>query len=531
MPSCPRCRTSYPDSVELCPSDGEPLLPSGVVTLEAELAPGTRVSEYTIEDKLGEGGFGSVYRAMQTVIGKPVAIKVLNRQYSSSPEMVSRFLAEARAVNQIRHRNIIDIFSFGRLDDGRQFYVMELLEGMTLDRYAAAKGPLAPEEAIPLLRGVARALDAAHAAGIAHRDLKPENVFLTHDEDGRAFPKLLDFGIAKLAPDAGQTHKTRTGTPLGTPLYMSPEQCRGRDVDTRTDVYSFGVLTHQLLTGQLPFEGESVMDVLLNHMSSPPPPMSSVRPDLAPALDAPVLHMLEKEAARRPRSLLAALDELARAAIDAGYALDPATTRTPELVVPPPSGAAPPRASTPRAGTPPLHGTLAEAKTALQGGHVATPSRGSERAPRRRMGVWIGVGLAALAGAAAVALALGDEAPAPPRPAAPARAETAAPAPLPSAPEVAPARAPEPPEPVEIVVQAVPAGVDIYRGDERLGAAPGPVRLARGDAKVTLTLRAAGYKPADVEVVPTANAVVAVTLQKPTVTKKPAALGEIEDPF
>src|SRR6185503_18557062 len=140
--------------------------------VEPDLAPGHPVGEYRIETKLGEGGFGSVYRAVHPLIGKAAAIKVLNRQYSSNPAMVGRFIAEARAVNQIRNRNIIDIFSFGTLDDGRQYYVMELLEGMTFDRYIKQKGRLTPEETVLILRGVARALDAAHAAGIAHRDLK-----------------------------------------------------------------------------------------------------------------------------------------------------------------------------------------------------------------------------------------------------------------------------------------------------------------------------------------------------------------------
>src|SRR5262249_29514066 len=158
---------------------------------------------------LGEGGFGAVYKAVHPLIGKTAAVKILNRQYSSNPQMVSRFIAEARAVNQIRHKNIIDIFSFGVLADGRQYFVMELLEGMPFDRYIDTHGRLAPEVALPILRQVARALDAAHAQQIVHRDLKPENIYLTFDEDGGVHPKLLDFGIAKLTTDASGGHKTR----------------------------------------------------------------------------------------------------------------------------------------------------------------------------------------------------------------------------------------------------------------------------------------------------------------------------------
>src|SRR5262245_37712705 len=190
MATCPTCRTRYPDDVKSCTADGEALLPDeAVAAADAPLVPGQAVGEYRVEGKLGEGGFGTVYRAVHPLIGKAAAIKVLHKQYSSNPQMVSRFVAEARAVNQIKNRNIIDIFSFGAMEDGRQYYVMELLEGATMDAYVHKKGRLSPEEAIPMLRGVARALDAAHAAGIAHRDLKPANVFLAFDDDGGVFPK------------------------------------------------------------------------------------------------------------------------------------------------------------------------------------------------------------------------------------------------------------------------------------------------------------------------------------------------------
>ncbi|HZF51592.1 MAG TPA: serine/threonine-protein kinase, partial [Polyangiaceae bacterium] len=329
MATCPICRTHYPNDASTCDRDGERLLPDEAFTgVDPDLAEGQMVGEYRVESKLGEGGFGCVYRAVHPLIGKTAAIKVLNRQYSSSPQMVSRFIAEARAVNQIRHRNIIDIFSFGSLEDGRQYYVMELLEGMPCDRYIEQRGRLSPEDAIPILRGIARALDAAHATGIAHRDLKPENIYLVFDDDGGVFPKLLDFGIAKLLGDAGMSsHKTRTGAPMGTPHYMSPEQCRGKNIDHRTDIYSFGILTHATLTGQVPFDGDDVMDILFKQINEKAPRMSSVCPDLPAALDAPVLQMLEKDTAARPASLTAAVDALAKAASEAGYAVQVSSGR------------------------------------------------------------------------------------------------------------------------------------------------------------------------------------------------------------
>jgi eukaryotic-like serine/threonine-protein kinase len=280
---------------------------------ESDLPRGYAVGEYVIEEVLGRGGFGTVYRANQPVIGKRVAIKVLSRKYSADTEMVSRFTSEARAVNQIKHRHIIDIFSFGQLpgNDGRQYYVMEHLEGEPLDQFLASNGPLRLDQALPILRAVARALDAAHAKGVAHRDLKPENVFLARDDEGALFPKLLDFGIAKLNnPEESHAHKTNTGVPLGTPYYMSPEQCRGQNVDHRTDFYSFGVMAYRLLTGKFPFEG-NLVDILHHHMYDEPPPPSSHNPALRAPVDAAISWMMQKEPANRPKTAIAAVVALA----------------------------------------------------------------------------------------------------------------------------------------------------------------------------------------------------------------------------
>ncbi|MFO0590268.1 MAG: serine/threonine-protein kinase [Polyangiaceae bacterium] len=311
MLACPRCNTRYPAGTSACPADGETLIPEEAMARESEILPGTMVGEYRVEGKLGEGGFGAVYRAVHPLIGKAAAIKVLGWDFSSNPEMVSRFIAEARAVNQIHHRNIIDVFSFGKLPDGRQYYVMELLEGQSLDEHLKTKGCLSIEEAMPILRGVARALGAAHQGGIAHRDLKPENVFLVFDEDGGVQPKLIDFGIAKLLGDDGAAgHKTRTGTPMGTPYYMSPEQCRGKNVDHRTDLYSFGVLTYVLLTGQKPFDGESAMDILLKHVTETAPRLSVTLPGAPKALEDVLAALLEKDADKRPQTAAEALSAI-----------------------------------------------------------------------------------------------------------------------------------------------------------------------------------------------------------------------------
>ena len=295
---------------------------------EPDLPAGSMVGEYRVEQKIGEGGFGKVYAAVHRVIGKRAAVKVLAGAFAGSPGVVARFVAEARAVNRVRHRHIVDIFAFGTVASGHPFLVMELLEGATLARSLELRGHLSPAEAIPILRQVARALDAAHAAGIVHRDLKPDNVFLC-SEAGGGLVKLLDFGIAKLLGPGPAAHRTRTGAPVGTPLYMAPEQCRGEAVDPRTDIYALGVMAHVMLTGTLLFDGPSAVDIMFQHTRDEPAAMSTVRADLPPLLDEPVLRMLAKAPADRPASAGEAVGALAAAAARAGIDVAPATPAAP----------------------------------------------------------------------------------------------------------------------------------------------------------------------------------------------------------
>ena len=172
-------------------------------------------------------------------------MKVLRQLAGRDSDSVLRFISEAQAANQIRSRHIMDVFSFGQLPDGRHFYVMDLLDGEPLDRFLDRETRLPVAPALQILAGIAEALDAAHAANIIHRDLKPQNIFLAWDPGGETVPKLLDFGMAKLLGES--SIQTLSGTPMGTPLYMSPEQARGERVDARSDVYALGVLCHQLL--------------------------------------------------------------------------------------------------------------------------------------------------------------------------------------------------------------------------------------------------------------------------------------------
>jgi eukaryotic-like serine/threonine-protein kinase len=364
--------------------------PRAIGANDQDLAVGQEVGEYRIESTLGKGGFGTVYGAVHPLIGKRVAIKVLARKYSADEEIVSRFVAEARAVNQIRHRNIIDIFSFGALADGRHYYVMEYLDGEPLDVHIRNHGPMPLDEAIPVLRSIARALDAAHAKGIAHRDLKPENIFLAQDADGVRFPKLLDFGIAKLlAPDDDVRHKTGTGVPIGTPYYMSPEQCRGREVDHRTDIYSFGIVTYRLLTGTYPFEGDDYMELLVKQMNDEPPAPSSRNEALTPAVDEAIAWMMRKDRAQRPPNVIEGVN-----------ALDPTQAMTPASL--------PKRSSRPTAGQP--EGPIAVAKLSSPDALAATFTPEFERvpisqlaSPRRRMWPLLAAGVAVVAAGAIAA--------------------------------------------------------------------------------------------------------------------------------
>jgi serine/threonine-protein kinase len=269
---------------------------------------GKMAGEYRLGRKLGEGGFGTVYEAEHPLLKRKAAVKVLHRAAGLNSDAVLRFVSEAQAANQVRNRHIVDVFSFGKLTDGRHFFVMDLLDGEPLDRFLKREGRLEPATVLQLLRPIASALDTAHAAGIVHRDLKPQNIFLAWEMNGETVPKLLDFGMAKLLGDS--TVNTASGTPVGTPLYMSPEQARGESVDGRADIYALGVVCHELLTGRPPILGESTVAVLMAQIVQAPMRVSEACPDLSPELDLPVLAMLAKSAQERPATATLALDAL-----------------------------------------------------------------------------------------------------------------------------------------------------------------------------------------------------------------------------
>jgi eukaryotic-like serine/threonine-protein kinase len=265
------------------------------ITDPSELMPGMLVGEYRIEGPLGRGGMGAVYAATHPVIGKRAAVKVLHAEMSASKQSVERFVQEARAVNQIGHPNIVDIFAFGTLPGGRSYYVMEWLQGETL-RQRLDRGRLSLGEALWLIESIATPLEAAHAKGIVHRDLKPDNVFLIEGRD-RPVVKLLDFGIAKLLTDASV--RTQSGLIVGTPTYLSPEQARGMTVAPSSDVYALGVMAFELVTGKPPFEGQGVHDMLFKHAFETAP-SATMLCWVPPGVDALLAQMMAKDAAQRP---------------------------------------------------------------------------------------------------------------------------------------------------------------------------------------------------------------------------------------
>ncbi|MBV8760484.1 MAG: protein kinase [Deltaproteobacteria bacterium] len=262
------------------------------------LGPGTELGGYIIDGVLGHGGMGIVYAATHPLIGKRAAAKVLKPELSKEPAAVERFVREARAVNQIGHPNIVDIYDFGQLPDGRSYYLMDLLDGEPL-RAKLKRGALHVAEAACVIDETASALSAAHDKGIIHRDLKPDNVFMVETPGRWPEVRLLDWGLAKLVRGGGK-FQTVTGSVLGTPVYMSPEQARGEQVDHRTDIYALGVMSYELLAGAVPFKRGSSVDTLLAHQEDPVPPLAPRVPDLPDELAQLIEAMLAKSADDRP---------------------------------------------------------------------------------------------------------------------------------------------------------------------------------------------------------------------------------------
>ena len=296
------------------PVSGLPSFPSAPPEPPDALLPaGTVLGErYRIEEVIGQGGMGTVYRAQHLTLGKPFAVKVLKGMHSARPDFVARFQREAVAASQIRHPGIVDVFDFGRAVEGSFYCVMEYLPGETLAARVARLGALPVAEAVRVSRDMARALTAAHTQGIFHRDIKPENVLLVPVTGAPDTVKLVDFGIARLVDPAHNSRETGEGVILGTPQYMSPEQASGLSQDARADVYSLGVLLWELLAGAPPFRGASATHVLAAHLLEPAPrlPHSGPHGPIPRRLGRLLSRMMAKRPEDRPARMQDVVAEL-----------------------------------------------------------------------------------------------------------------------------------------------------------------------------------------------------------------------------
>lgn len=239
--------------------------------------------QFRIVQKIGSGGMGAVYRAEQPAMRRFVAIKILHTRYLSRQDLVTRFQREARAMSHLTHPNTARVYLYGQLDDGACYFVMEHLEGRNLAQTVRRDGPMEVGRAVNVMIQVCGALQEAHQQGIVHRDLKPENIFLSTQGGLSDFPKVLDFGLAKLSERQmrpGSLILTQEGMVFGTPEFMSPEQARGETLDGRSDIYSLGIILYELLTGQLPYDAPAPMGYIQKHIGAAPIPLAERAPHL-----------------------------------------------------------------------------------------------------------------------------------------------------------------------------------------------------------------------------------------------------------
>ncbi|MGE0790620.1 MAG: serine/threonine protein kinase [Sandaracinaceae bacterium] len=270
--------------------------------------------QFRVIEKIGSGGMGAVYKAEQPDMRRFVAIKILHSRYLTRKDLVTRFKREARAMSHLSHPNTARVFLYGQLEDGACYFVMEYLEGRNLAQTVRREGPMEPIRAINVIIQACGALEEAHRGGIVHRDLKPENIFLTSQGGIEDFPKLLDFGLAKVSEQQmrpGSLILTQEGMVFGTPEFMSPEQARGEQLDGRSDIYSLGVILYELLTGKLPFDAGQPMEYIQRHIKEPPIPLSERAPDreFPPGLE----DVLSRALAKKPQDRFASASDFANA--------------------------------------------------------------------------------------------------------------------------------------------------------------------------------------------------------------------------
>ncbi|MFO0578476.1 MAG: serine/threonine-protein kinase [Polyangia bacterium] len=429
---------------------------------------GQTVGKYRITRLVGTGGMGAVFEAQHETINQRVAIKVLHHKLTSDPAAVQRFMHEADTTSRVHHVGLVRVFDFGQLDNGAAYMMMEFLEGESLKARLASVTKLDLAPSLRITRQIAAALAAAHEKRIVHRDLKPENVLLVPDPETASGEraKVLDFGIAKIVdPDAAEIMKTTTGAIVGTPTYMSPEQCRGgQSVTDRSDVYSLGCMLYQMLCGSPPFTGSGAGDLIAQHIVEKPRPLRELAPNVSPDVETMVHKMLEKKPEDRPsmRELLGEIEQLGLSTTASSAAV--------VIVAPPPAAAAPAPAP------------------------VAPPAP----APERKGSPAVLLGALGILVAGGLGLVVLLRQPAPGGMASPPSA-IAAPNPPAVAqvtpPPAAPPAAPTAPAAVKLSIASEPPGAQVVStvDGKILGKTPWQLERPRPDGKLEVVLRLDGY--------------------------------------
>jgi len=426
MKRCGKCGMQYGDSAQFCLQDGQALEVDDLHATDPYLGQ-VILGQFAIEALIGEGGMATIYRARQRDIDRPVAVKILRPEISSVAGVVERLHREARLASRLQSPHVAHVYVTGELPDGRHALAMEYLEGRVLEKEIEENGALAEARVVHILRQLAEALTEAHDLGIVHRDLKPENIMLVRRGSDEEFVKVLDFGIAKqLGPES--TSLTGVGLAVGTPLYMSPEAASGAEVTPASDVYSIGILAYEMLSGELPFDGDAPGSVLLKQVHDEPPPLAAkaAAKKTSPGLVALVHRCLAKAPADRPkdgRAFLAALEAALQnpasaAAHSSGLGLAATTPAAIPAVAPaPPASASPTSAEVPLV----LERSLGELEqvvperksdpsiappSSARSDAAATPSRVPARPAAGRDRAWLVAALVAVLAIVGVAVAL-----------------------------------------------------------------------------------------------------------------------------
>ena len=329
MKRCPLCGEDYSDTTRFCVRDGHDFA-SAPLEAPTEKFPVVRdaptdpligrelAGRYRVIKKIGQGGMGTVYKGEHIKMNRPTAIKVLSPDLARNAEFVARFEREAAMAARISHPNAVNIYDFGEAEDGIVYLAMEFLEGEPLSAIITREGALPLDRAVRMARQAAEALHAAHRLGIIHRDFKPDNVIMCRKQDQADWVEVLDFGIAKeIAIDTEKQALTKTGFVLGTPQYMSPEQVKGEPLDPRSDLYSLAIVSYEMLTGALPFGGDSPQSQMVKRILEPPIPMRQARPQLwlPPAVEQVIMRGLALAPQHRfstTTEFAAALEQAAR---------------------------------------------------------------------------------------------------------------------------------------------------------------------------------------------------------------------------